>query len=351
MKSFKLLKTLTISVLTALSLWTAPAFAQGTIPLAMAVQADSGGNPVPGCLLYSYVAGTVATPQNAFADFGLTQALPNPVQCDQGSRVPMLWYANGLIHVRLTDATGLVIIDTTMQVLGPSSGGGGGGGTVDPTSIMATGDEKTRYGTGPLSGFVRENGLTIGSSVSGATERANADTQALFIYLYGADPNLVVSGGRTGNALNDFNANKTIALPDMRGRINAFLDDMGNTAAGRLTSSYFGSSATVLGHAGGLQDMPGLGTGNLPPYTPAGANSIPNVTMLIGGSGGPEGVINGSGAVPTGTGGSSGFTTSAFGTLSATVTAPTFGGTAQGGTSTPFSILPPIMLRTQYMKL
>ncbi|MGH1556407.1 hypothetical protein ACRAWF_45660 [Streptomyces sp. L7] len=69
--------------------------------------------------------------------------------------------------------------------------------------------------------------MTIGNATSGATERANADTQALFIYLYNADGSLVVTGGRSGNALNDFNRVEAIALPDLRGRALAGVDDMG----------------------------------------------------------------------------------------------------------------------------
>lgn len=337
----KSLKTLAIGLFTALSLWIVPAHAQGTIPLAMAVQVDTTGNIAAGCLLNFFVAGTVATQQNAFQDFGLTQALPNPVACDQSGRLPMFWLANGLIHVRLTDATGVVIIDTTMQVLGPSSGGGGGGGTFDPTAILATGDEKIRYGTGPLTGFVRENGLTIGSTVSGATERANADTQNLFVYLYGADPNLVVSGGRTGNALNDFNANKTIALPDMRGRLDAFLDDMGNTPAGRLAVPFF-TTPTTLGSSGGLQDMPGLVTANMPPYTPSGS-----VTTSFNFA--PSVVPNGSGFA--GSAAASGQPFYSSGQYQVLTASSSLSMSAQGGTSSPFAILPPIMLRTQYIKL
>jgi hypothetical protein len=340
MKSFKLLKTLCFGLLAALTIAAGPASAQGTIPLAMAQQVDINGQPLAGCLLNFFVAGTVATPQNAFQDFGLTQPLPNPVTCDQTGRVPMFWLANGLIHIRLTDATGVVIIDTTMQVLGPSSGGGGGGGTVDPTTILATGDEKIRYGTGPLTGFVRENGLTIGSSVSGATERANADTQNLFVYLYGTDPNLVVSGGRTGNALNDFNANKTIALPDMRGRINAFLDDMGNTTAGRLAAPFF-TTPTTLGSAGGLQDMPGLATENLPPYTPKGTVSAES----------PGGNFITGSLTPSAQGSGAGITVLSGAAQAQVTVTGSLTGTPQGGTSMPFSILPPIMLRTQYIKL
>ena len=287
----KSLKSLCIALCTALSIYAGPALAAGTLPLALAQQIDINGQPLAGCQVTFYVAGTVATLQNNYADFGLTTPQANPLACDQTGRIPMFWLADGLIHVRLTDSFGSPIIDTTMQVLGPSSGGGGGGGTVDPTSIMATGDIKAKYGTGPLAGFVRANGLTIGSSVSGATERANADTQALFIYLYGVDPNLVVSGGRTGNALNDFNANKTIAMPDWRGRGIGALADMGNSATTILTSAYFGTDPTVLGAIGGSQNV-GLVAAQLPPHTHnvsgTTGNDSPDHTHFVSGTTGND---------------------------------------------------------------
>jgi hypothetical protein len=282
----KRMKALVYSLLIGISTWAGPVIAAGTTPLSLVQQFDSTGAPLAGGLLYFFVAGTVATPQNAFQDFGLTAPLSNPVTLDPTGRVPQHWLADGLIHIRLTDSAGLVYVDTTMQVLGPSSGGGGGGGTVDPTALISTGDLKFKYATGPLPGFVRCNGLTIGNAVSGATERANADTQALFIFLYGVDPNLVVSGGRTGNALTDYNANKTITTPDMRGRVVAGLDDMGNTAAGRLTA-FTGFSATVLGNANGTEAR-AITLGQLPTgITSAGTVTVTSVSAhnyLFGGS-------------------------------------------------------------------
>jgi microcystin-dependent protein len=221
----------------------------GTIPLSMTQQFDPLGNPLSGGKLYGIVAGTVSTPQNYFQDLALTLPWPNPITLDVAGRVPQLFIADGLLKVRLTDSAGVVMLSAdNIQVIGASSGGGGGG-AIDATTIAQTGDIKPRYGVGTHTGWVRCNFKTIGSAISGATERANADTQPLFIYLYGADPNLVVTGGRTGNALNDFNANKQITLPDGRGVTFAGLDDMGNTAAGRL-STYFGAG-TVLGTIGG----------------------------------------------------------------------------------------------------
>jgi microcystin-dependent protein len=167
--------------------------------------------------------------------------------------VPQLFCADGNIKIRLTDKNGAQkLVQDNLLVVGPS-GGGGGGGTVDPTTIFQTGAFMQFYGTGSLTGWVRCNGKTIGSATSGANERANADVQALFQYLWGADGNLVVSGGRGASAAADWAANKTIALPDLRGRTIAGLDDMGNTAAGRLTATYFGGSGTTLGASGGAE--------------------------------------------------------------------------------------------------
>lgn len=322
------------------------AFAQtgaGTVPLALVQQFGPGATPLAGCLLYSFVAGTVATPAQGYADYGLTQPLPNPVTCDQTGRVPMIWYPAGLIHIRLTDASGVVQVDTTMQVLGPSSGGGGGGSTVDPTTIMATGDMKSRYGTGPLSGFVRANGLTIGSAVSGATERANADCQNLFTYLWTTDPTLAVSGGRGASAATDWTANKTITLPDMRGRVIAGLDDMGNSAAGRLTSTYFGVGATTLGASGGSQSQ-AIAQANLP----SGVNLNPNTATVSTNQGDVIFTTNiANGILTNQVGGAAGFPWLAtFG--AASINLPTY---SLGGSGTPLASIQPTELMTIYIKL
>jgi hypothetical protein len=339
-----------LRVILPLLLLSSPAFAVGTIPLSMTQQLDGFGVPLAGCLLYTIQAGTTSTPQNAYQDTGLTLPQPNPMVCDGNGRLPQFFLADGQIKIRLTDRLGnpQTVIDNIL-VIGPSSGGGGGG-TIDPTTIAATGDIKTVYGTQVITGWVRFNGRTIGSATSGATERANADTQALFQYLWSADANLVVSSGRGVSSAADWAANKTITLPDGRERVLAGLGDMGNADAARLTSAKFGCSPIVLGCAGGAETRTFV-TANLPPYTPAGTNSAQTITTLIGGSTSPQGVIFGSGAISEGTGGSSVYPTGAFGTISAIITVPTFAGTAQGGTSTPFSTTGPTLLVTIYIKL
>jgi hypothetical protein len=227
----------------------------GTIPLSMTQQFDEFGKPLSGGRLYFFVAGTVSTPQNPFQDTGLTLLHPNPITLDAAGRVPQFFLADGLIKIRLTDSVGAVQLTAdNIQVIG-ASGGGGGGGAIDATTVAQTGDLKPRYGIGSHTGWVRANGRTIGSSVSGASERANADTQALYQYLWGADTSLVVIGGRGASALADFTANKELTLPDIRGRGFYGLDDMGNTPAGRLTAAYFGAAGTTLGAAGGDEKL------------------------------------------------------------------------------------------------
>lgn len=228
----------------------------GSISLSLSQQFDEYGKPLSGGLLYTIQAGTTATPQNSFKDYGLSIVHPNPIILDAAGRVPAFYLADGQIKIRLTDKNGVdQIVQDNLLVIGPSSGGGGGGGGVDATTVMATGDIKARYGTGSLAGFVRLNGRTIGSATSGANERANIDCGPLFQYLWGADTSLTVSGGRGVSAVADWNANKTIILPDGRGRVLAALDDMGNTAAGRLSTSYFGTDGTTLGAAGGAENI------------------------------------------------------------------------------------------------
>lgn len=339
----------------------APAYGAGTIPYSLSQQIATNGTPLSGCKLFIIQAGTPAAPQNAFSDSGLTTALPNPIICDASGRLPQFFLADGLIKIRLTDKNGVTQVTAdNIQVIGPS-GGGGGGGVIDATTILATGDLKVRYGTGILTGFVRANGRTIGSATSGATERANADAEALFEYLWGADANLAVAGGRGASANADWIANKTLTLPDWRGRLIAGLDDMGNTSAARLSSIL---SSTILGAAGGAQQVT-LGTGNLPPYTPSGTVSValndPGHSHASTNSTTPLTAFNAAIGVPTTSPTQSVFPVSSFQNLNGfststnttgiTVSSSTFSGNGQGGASTPFNIAQPTMLATIYLKL
>lgn len=122
-------------------------------------------------------------------------------------------------------------------------------------------------GTAP-SGYIYADGRTIGNASSGATNLASSLTRKLYILLWNNFPNsiLPVSGGRGASALADFNANKTITLPDLRGRTTFGLDNMGGTPANRITSGISAINGTQIGATGGAQSVV-LGISTMPSHT------------------------------------------------------------------------------------
>lgn len=248
------LRSFLVAAVAALALLPQLAQSAGVIPFALTQQIDRNGRPLVGCLFYVFQVGTTATPQQIWQDFGLTIPLPNPLTCDDTGRLPSFYLADGQVHVRLTDSGGLPLVDIpVLQVVGPSGGGGGGAG-VDPNAIATTGDIKFRQSSEVVPGWVKLNSQTIGSALSGATGRANNDTQALFIYLWTNCPDVKcpVSTGRGASGLADFNANKTLGLPDWRGRQGLGRDQMeASITAGRIAAS------SVTSGGGDTPDTPG----------------------------------------------------------------------------------------------
>lgn len=87
---------------------------------------------------------------------------------------------------------------------------------VDLLGLNVTGDVKYSYASTAQSGWMAANSATgtIGRTGSGGTLRANDDALALWTLIYNTVPDLYapVSGGRTGNAVNDFNTFKIMTL-------------------------------------------------------------------------------------------------------------------------------------------
>lgn len=252
----------------------------GTISYSMSQQFGLDGKPLSGGKLYFYQAGTT-NPQSAYYDYGLTIPAPNPLECDSTGRLPQFFLADGFIKVRLEDKNGVVIPGGTADsilVIGPSSGEGGGGGGVDPTTVKRTGEMFLYYGSGNIDGAVPVNGKTIGSATSGATQLAHAGVEALFKHLWIEDSSLVVSTGRGASAQADWDANKTIALPDPRTCAIVVQDGLGNTKIGRLTEAVFGADPSNLGAIGGAQSRP-IAEANLPAIKPTLNVTNPDITF------------------------------------------------------------------------
>lgn len=217
------------------------------------------------------------------------------------------------------------------------SNGVGSGSWTDASSIITnsaftTGDYKLTGKVTADTGWIMYQYGTIGDGSSSATVRANADTSALFTLYWNNYSNTLcpVSGGRGASAAADFAAHKTLTLPDMSQRV---LGIAGGYNAGGLTSR-------TLGFAHGAETAT-LATINLPPYTPAGTLGGTATSTLSSFQ------INTSGNNTYAGGGTGPSPQSNSGSVTVPATGLTFTGTAQGGTSTPFSIYQP----TAYVNL
>jgi microcystin-dependent protein len=179
--------------------------------------------------------------------------------------------------------------------------------------------------TAPNSSFV----LAYGQAISRSTY---STLFSMFSTTYG-----------TGDGSTTFN------VPDCRGRVIAGGDIMGGVAANRLTAATM--SGTGLGSTSSATETKTLATANLPPYTPSGSVSAPTITATNG----QVATTNNPVANVAPQGGGSGFSpwsaaTSWFAaTFSATT--PTFTGTAQGGTSTPFAIVQPTIIANKLLRI
>ena len=268
----------------------------GTFPgVSGTQQQDTNGEPLDGALLTVFNGGTT-TLSSVYQDIGLAIPAPNPVVADASGRLPLFFVADGTYRVRLTDKYGATANGGFDYPQVPSIGAsssGGGGSAIDPTTIFSTGDVKWQPIDGVLSGFVRINGRTVGSATSGASERANADTNPLFTWLWSnfADAICPVPGGRGASAAADFAANKQITLLDLRFRGPIGLDTMGSAAAGRSTGATFTTgSATAAASVGG-EGAHQLITSEMPSHTHTAAVTDPGHSHTVPGGATSAGVF------------------------------------------------------------
>lgn len=126
---------------------------------------------------------------------------------------------------------------------------------------------------------------------------------------------------------------------DMRGRTMVALDNLGGTPANVMTNSDFGVAATSPGALSTTTGHVTLVKAHLPPYTPTGSvssSASTTISILYFAPSLSGGGVQFNYFSPTSGGGYSG-----SGISASTSVSSTFSGTAQGGTSTPFSIVQP----------
>jgi len=225
----------------------------------------------------SFYDTATSTPQVVYADGALSVAHDQPILADARGMFPVIYLspAPGSYRQKLTDANGVLIFDDDdIDVPQSADYEPPDPGVTDPTLLVSTGMRIGYYGTAAPAGWVRCNGRTLGSPSSGATERANADCQALFLHLWTADATLSVSGGRGASAAGDWAANKTIALPDYRDRIAIGLGAMGNADINLIPDATVdgGETNTTLGATVGAATQT-LTAAQMPVHTHTGTTA------------------------------------------------------------------------------
>jgi len=230
------------------------------------IERDNNDIRAGGAKAYFYVGGTT-TPLVVFEDADEATPHDNPVLATASGRWPLVFIPFATSYdVKVTTSAGSQLYYYT-EIPNPNPVTAAED-TVDATQLIQTGDVIWTPKTGTRSGFVRLNGRTIGNAVSGASERANDDTEDLFTFLWNiADTQAPVSSGRGATAAADFAAGKTITLLDGRSSLLGGLDDMGNTAASRFTSVTFANGdATTVGSVAGANTTT-LSEGQLAAHT------------------------------------------------------------------------------------
>jgi hypothetical protein len=222
------------------------------------------GSPAVGAKVYFYDAGAT-TPRSIWTNSDATTASGNPVTSDGNGVIPPIWVSGtGKYRIVINTSTGQLI--RTIEGLpgaAPEATVVGGASSY----ALTTGDIKWNFDSNEQSGFVILNGQTIGNAGSGAHYADNALT-TLFQYLWARlnNTDAPVSSGRGASGLADFNAGKTMGLPDMRFRCLVGRSGMGNTVSSLASDYPFADGVGVFGGANNAV----LGTANLPAHTHTG---------------------------------------------------------------------------------
>jgi hypothetical protein len=236
------------------------------------IERDNNDNRATGAKAYFFVGGTT-TPLTVYQDADEATAHTHPVVADGNGRWPVVFIPFAASYdEQVVTASGTELwYDEDIPNPDPVEAAAE---SVGDDELISTGFVIWSDVDETRSGYVRCNGRTIGNAASGGTERANADTEALFTYRWNklADGQAAVSGGRGASAAADYAANKTIALPDLRGAMVIGLGDMGATDA----SATLFPAAVTFTHGNGATPGSLLGA-NSTTLTQA---QLPNVSLV-----------------------------------------------------------------------
>ncbi|HUY04991.1 MAG TPA: phage tail protein [Rhodocyclaceae bacterium] len=195
------------------------------------------GVPLAGSQLFFYETGT-STPLDTWSDVTLTTANPNPVVAGSDGHF-------GPIFLTPATAYKVAFYGANPDPGHPSTPSDPQGTllrTADPVGPAAGG------ATSNTAGIVGEVRAFAGIAAAVPAQWALCYGQAVSRTTYSAAFSALGTTWGAGNGSTTFN------LPDLRGRVLAGVDNMGGSAADRITTSVSGIAGTSLGATGGDQN-------------------------------------------------------------------------------------------------
>jgi microcystin-dependent protein len=208
--------------------------------------------------------------------------------------------------VTINGTTGITNVDgsaATPAVQGTDTNTGIFFPAADAVGISTGGTEKVRVASAGQIGIGGANYgtsgqvLTSGGAAAAPSWASGTPSGAIMPYAGSTSPTdwLLCSGGavsRTtyaalfaiiGTTYGIGDGSTTFNLPDLRGRSAFGVDDMGGTAANRITSAQSGIVGTTLGATGGVESIT-LTTAQLPSHTHPNGSTNNTTSLGLGGT-------------------------------------------------------------------
>ena len=268
------------------------------LPLGVTQFFDNNGDPLAGGKVYNYIPGTT-TFKTTWQDSAEVTANANPVILDSAGRAKI--YGQGAYRQIVRKSNNDLVWDAVTSSTGSGGGSASTGdgdlvGTVKPWAgltapnqyAFAYGQElsRTTYSS-LLTAVTLSTNVTCTSAsntLSGMSDTSSVNIGAAVEASCVPSGSLVVSKTSSSITLNNpasltitavavifpfgnGNGTSTFNLPDLRGYVLAGRDNMGGTAAARLTTTYYGANTPdALGATGGSQSTT-IAQANLPAAT------------------------------------------------------------------------------------
>lgn len=203
---------------------------------------DNNNNLLVGGQLFCYLAGTT-TKQAAFTDAGGNTALPNPI----------ILNARGEVAPSAIGTSCGLWLDPSLSykfVLSPSTD------SDPPTNPFWTIDNVVSPQTAILAALANYQATLAGVPIGAQMTFAGATPPTGWLLCYGQAVSRTTYASLfavIGTAYGIGDGSTTFNLPDKRGRVSLGADNMGGSAANRVTSAVSGVDATAVGNSGGDQ--------------------------------------------------------------------------------------------------